>query len=164
MTIIPLGLKQANQFVMSNHRHHKAVRGHKFSIGLKKNNALIGVAICGRPISRHLDNGMTIEVSRLCTLGDKNACSKLYGACSRIAKQMGYEKIITYILKREKGISLKASGWICEKESAGGKRWNSSGKNIRTNAVEDLFGITNKYPEELKQMYSITFKRKPSKE
>ena len=43
---------------------------------------------------------------------------KLYSACAKISKEMGYDKIITYILKSEKGTSLKTSGWICEKESA----------------------------------------------
>lgn len=33
----------------------------------------------------------------------------LYGACCRIAKAMGYKKIITYILQSETGTSLKAS-------------------------------------------------------
>ena len=164
MKVIPLGLKEANQFVMVNHRHHKAVRGHKFSIGLKKDNTLIGVAICGRPVARHLDNGMTIEVSRLCTLGDYNACSKLYSACAKISKEMGYDKIITYILKSEKGTSLKASGWICDKESAGSKFWNSSGKNKRTHTIENLFGIESKYPQELKQMYSKSLIKKAVKD
>ena len=163
MTVIPITLKSANQFVIKHHRHHKEVRGHKFSIGLQNNGVLIGVAICGRPVSRHLDNGYTIEVSRLCTLGNMNACSKLYGACAKISKEMGYEKIITYILKSEKGISLKASGWVCEKQSAGGKNWNSSGKNKRTHTIEDLFGIRNKYPQILKQMYSKTLTKKAVK-
>ena len=29
-----------------------------------------------------------IEINRLCTNGHKNACSKLYGACARTAKEM----------------------------------------------------------------------------
>ena len=46
----------------------------------------------------------------------------LYGACCRIAKEMGYRKIITYILKSEDGASLKASNFICDGE-AGGTHW-----------------------------------------
>lgn len=42
----------------------------------------------------------------------------------RASKFLGYKKIITYILKEETGISLKASGW--DKESlVKGKSWNS---------------------------------------
>ena len=34
----------------------------------------MGVAIVGRLVSRYLDNGLTLEVTRLCTTGEKNAC------------------------------------------------------------------------------------------
>lgn len=120
--IRPITLKEANAFVDSKHRHHKGTVGCKFAIGLYECNKLIGVAICGRPVSRHLDNGEICEINRLCTLGDSNACSQLYGACARIAQSMGYKKIITYILQSESGISLKASNFMCEGE-AGGIHW-----------------------------------------
>lgn len=110
-----------------NHRHHRATVGCKFCIGLYENEKVIGVAICGRPVSRYLDDGITCEINRLCTDGTKNACSKLYGACCRIAREMGYRKIITYILQSELGTSLKASGFICDGE-AGGKIWTGSRK------------------------------------
>ena len=115
-------LKEANEFVNKYHRHHKGTVGCKFAIGLYECEKLIGVAICGRPVSRHLDNGKICEINRLCTQGGSNACSQLYGACARIAQAMGYKKIITYILKSESGISLKASNFVCEGE-AGGTHW-----------------------------------------
>ena len=46
----------------------------------------------------------------------------LYGACCRIAKAMGYKKVITYTLQSEDGSSLKASNFICEGQ-AGGTHW-----------------------------------------
>ena len=66
------------------------------------------------------DNGLTLEVTRLCTDGTRNACSCLYGAAARAAQAMGYEHIITYILASEAGTSLKAAGWEKETDSAGG--------------------------------------------
>ena len=125
-------LKAANEYVAERHRHHKPSTGHKFSIGLMDNNKLIGVAICGRPVARGSDNGFTLEVNRLCTDGSENACSKLYGACARIAKEMGYKKIQTYILNDEPGISLKASGWVMEVVTAGGQWKYTNGKPRRT--------------------------------
>jgi hypothetical protein len=105
-------LKDANQFVETLHRHHKAVVGHKFSLKLvNKKGTVIGVVIVGRPVARRLDNGTTVEVTRLVTDGSPNACSALYGAASRAATHLGYDKIITYILESEPGTSLKASGW-----------------------------------------------------
>ena len=82
----------------------------------------MGVAIVGRPVSRYLDDGLTLEVNRLCTTGEQNACSMLYGAAARAAKAMGYHKIITYTLDSEPGTSLRAAGWTCA-GPAGGERW-----------------------------------------
>ena len=67
----PVTLAEANAFVAQHHRHHKPVTGHKFSIGCMENGRLVGVAIVGRPVSRYLDNGFTLEVNRLCTDGAK---------------------------------------------------------------------------------------------
>lgn len=121
--IRPVSLKDANAFVAELHRHHKPVPGHKFSIGVHDGEQLRGVAIIGRPVARMLDNGMTLEVNRVCTDGCPNACSALYGAARRIAKEMGYARLITYTLPEEGGVSLRASGWVCEGE-AGGGNWN----------------------------------------
>lgn len=108
---IPLELREANAFVESLHRHHPPVHRDKFRIGCVEDDKLVGVVQLGRPVARFLDDGETIEVVRLCTDGTRNACSFLYGRAAAIAKQMGYKRIITYILDTESGASLKASGW-----------------------------------------------------
>ena len=105
MEIRPITFKAACDFVNKNHRHHRATVGCKFCIGLYENEEVIGVAICGRPVARRLDDGRTCEINRLCTDGTRNACSMLYGACCRVAKEMGYKKVITYILESENGSS-----------------------------------------------------------
>lgn len=144
MKIIPCTYRTACDFVNEFHRHHKASQGCKFCIGLTdNNNKLCGVAICGRPVSRHLDDGLTLEINRLCTDGTKNACSMLYGACCRIGKAMGYKKVITYILESETGASLKASNFICE-GAAGGTHWTGVRQHKQLSLIED------KTPEEMK--------------
>ena len=153
LVIKQITLKQANGFVLGNHRHHSKVVGHKFSIGCFSDSQVVGVVIIGRPISRKLDNGSTLEVTRLCTIGIKNTASKLLASSARIAKEFGYKKIITYILKSEEGISLKAAGWELEYDNCGGLSWNSSGSINRTDKIIDLFGETKKYPNELKQRW-----------
>ena len=121
---IPISLRDANAFISKYHRHHGKVQGCKFCIGCSDDDGVLhGIAIIGRPVSRYLDDGKTAEVTRLCTDGYQNACSYLYGASARIAKQMGYVRIITYILESENGISLAASGWVNE-GIAGGGNWN----------------------------------------
>ena len=67
MKIVPITLKAANNYVIDNHRHHKAVVGCKFCLGLQDSGDLVGVAICGRPVSRYYDDGFTLEINRLCT-------------------------------------------------------------------------------------------------
>lgn len=133
MKIVPIGLKAANEFVARYHRHHNPVRGCKFCVSVEdENGRCCGVAICGRPVSRYLDDGFTLEVNRLCTNGTRNACSMLYGACIRAAKALGYKKVITYTLKSENGSSLKAANFINDGE-AGGEIW--TGKRKRYNGV-----------------------------
>ena len=119
LTLTPVSLKEANAFVAAHHRHHKPTVGHKFSIGVREDGQLAGVAICGRPVSRFLDDGYTLEVNRLCTDGARNACSMLYGRRSGRHRAMGYKKVITYILDSECGASLKASGFVCEGPARG---------------------------------------------
>ena len=121
MFAIPIELKEANAFVSKLHRHHEPVYRDKFRFGcIDENKTLHGVIQLARPVSRMLDDGQTIEVVRCCTDGTFNVCSFLYSKAARIAKEMGYKHIITYILKSEEGTSLKASGWKLEDNNCGG--------------------------------------------
>jgi len=120
---IPLPLDEANAFVAEHHRHHKPVVGHKFSIGAVMGDSVVGVVIVGRPVSRRRDDGLTLEVTRLCTDGTRNACSFLYGAAAKASHALGYKRIGTYILKSEPGSSLAAAGWKMISETPG-KSWS----------------------------------------
>lgn len=132
MNIRPITFRSACNFIDKHHRHHKPTVGCKFCLGLYDGEKLIGVAVCGRPVSRHLDDGLTCEINRLCTDGTYNACSMLYGACVRVAKAMGYKLVITYILESENGASLKASNFKYD-GIAGGTHW--TGKRNRGQAI-----------------------------
>ena len=123
MELCPLSLAEANAFVSEHHRHHKPVVGHKFSIGCAIGEKVVGVVIVGRPVSRHLDNGTTLEVNRCCTDGTKNACSMLYGAAWRAARALGFKRLITYTLPQEGGASLRGCGWKLLGRAGGGS-WN----------------------------------------
>lgn len=127
LTIIPLTLEEANDFVAYYHRHSDTVQGHKFSLGVVDQHERIrGVAIVGRPVSRRLDDGFTLEVLRLASDGCPNACSKLYGASLRAIFALGFVKAITYTLQSEPGTSLKAAGWKCIGEAGArvGQSWS----------------------------------------
>ena len=111
LTVVPLTWRQACEFTNAWHRNHTAPRGGKFAIGVVDNNALLrGVALCGRPVARALDDGLTLEVNRTATDGCPNANSALYSACGRIAAAMGYRQLVTYNQDGESGVSLAAAG------------------------------------------------------
>ncbi|WMT90133.1 XF1762 family protein [Pelagibacterium sp. H642] len=106
-----IDLASANAFVDRLHRHHGRVVGHKFSLAALRDGEVVGIAIVGRPVARMRDDGLTLEVTRLCTDGSRNVCSFLYGATARAAFALGYKRIGTYILASEGGVSLSAAGW-----------------------------------------------------
>lgn len=124
LALAPVTLAEANAFVLEHHRHHRPVVGHKFSLAAVLGQQVVGVAIVGRPVSRHRDDGLTLEVSRLCTDGTRNACSFLYGAAARATFALGYCRIGTYTLPDEGGASLRAAGWTLIGERRGGS-WSS---------------------------------------
>ena len=145
MKAIPLELKDANAYVEKYHRHHKAVSRDKFRVGCEEDGELVGIIQVGRPLSRHLCDGETLEVLRCCTNGRPNVASFLYSRVARIAREMGYKKIITYILQSELGTSLKASGWELEKSECGGGSWSCSSRPREITQMT-LFGEEQKYP------------------
>ena len=141
LQIRPITFKEASDFINKYHRHNKATVGCKFCISCWDDDRLCGVAVCGRPVSRYLDDGETVEINRVCTDGTYNACSMLYGASCRVAKEMGYKKAITYTLQSEDGASLKTSNFTFEGE-AGGVHWTG-----KRNKGQDI-------PHEMKNRWS----------
>jgi hypothetical protein len=112
LRLVPMTLAQANEHVAAWHRHNRPVPGAKFSIGAADDDGILhAVAICGRPVARAFDDGDTIEVCRVASDGTRNACSMLYGACSRAAFALGYRRVITYTQIDESGSSLRGAGW-----------------------------------------------------
>lgn len=147
LSIKPIHLDEAKEYIKQYHRHNIPPVGGKFAVSCYDGGRLCGVAMCGRPTARRSNNGVTLEIYRNCTDGTKNACSKLYGACTRIAKAMGYKRIITYTLQSENGASLRAANFIYEGE-AGGVEW--TGERKRNYYVS---------PDEMKNRWAIYIKQ-----
>jgi len=123
----PISYLEACTFINKNHSHHRAPQGWKFGIAVNDGEKVVGVITVGRPVSRILDNGWTLEVTRCCTDGTKNAASKLYGAAARAASALGYKRLITYTLQSETGTSLLAAGWKSLYVTPG-RPWNSASR------------------------------------
>lgn len=112
----PITLRAANDWLDGVHRHNGRTTRNagKFAIAVIDGmDAVVGVAIVGRPVSATYEDGVTAEVLRVCTQDEAptNVCSMLYAACWRAWKAMGGRRLITYTLQTEPGTSLTAAGW-----------------------------------------------------
>lgn len=133
LRIVPVGRDQAFNFIATWHRHHQPPQGYKFALGVAHADVLVGVATVGRPVARVLDDGMTLEVTRVATDGTPHACSALYGACWRAAKAIGYSRALTYTQDGESGASLRAAGWVNTAVRVARTGWDVPGRR-RDNA------------------------------
>lgn len=144
LELCPIDQEEANLFIIKHHRHHGRVQGWKFGVAVWDGEEIKGVATVGRPVARLLDDGWTLEVTRLCSDGTKNVCSMLYSASARGAFAMGYKRLITYILNTEAGASLKAANWRLVGE-AGGGTWNRKDRQR-----------IDKHPTQKKFLFEVT--------
>ena len=119
----PISREVANAFIRAHHSHHGPPAGDKFRVGAYNDGELVAVAIGARPVARHMDDGLTIEVIRSCTNGFRNAASFCEGRILRMAAANGYRLAITYTLESEEGTSLKAQGFRKVALGKGGS-WN----------------------------------------
>lgn len=87
MRAVPRHLRDANDFVAQHHRHSLPTVGGKFAVGAADDDdKLVGVAVAGPPVARRLDNGLMLEILRVCTDGTPNACWFIYARCAKIAR------------------------------------------------------------------------------
>ena len=138
--VVPLTIAEANDLVGQWHRHHKKTVGGKWALGWAVDGEVVAAAIVGRPVSRHLDDGWTLEVNRVVTNGAPNACSALYSAAWRAARAMGYRRMVTYTLATEQGTSLKAAGWKVTNQTDPAS-WSCKARP-RVARPDELFGKT----------------------
>ncbi|MFE0207066.1 XF1762 family protein [Streptomyces sp. NPDC058985] len=135
--LVPVRFADAAAFVATWHRHHQPPVGCKFCMGVADNEGILrGVAIIGRPVARHLDNGQTLEVTRTATDGTPNANSMLYGAAWRAAQALGYTRLITYTQATETGASLRAAGWKTIAHRPARPGWNTPSRPRQATGTE----------------------------
>ena len=65
---IPMKLTEAIEFVRNFHRHNKPPISGLFAVGVSNGEQCKGVAIVSRPVSRWLDDGKTVEITRCCVV------------------------------------------------------------------------------------------------
>lgn len=128
VNLVPVSRDQAYAAITAWHRHHTPPVGYRYAVGVADGDRLAGVATAGRPVARHYDDGVTIEVTRVATDGTPHACSMLYGACWRAARALGYTRAITYTHADESGASLRAAGWQHAATRSARHGWDMPGR------------------------------------
>lgn len=116
LELVPITRDEAIAFIVRYHRtHKKRLPGWRFGVGLARDGAIVGVAACSNPKARMLNDGWTLEVSRVCVLelprvraadGREHAAgavAMLYAACWRAARALGFRRLVTYTLPSEGG-------------------------------------------------------------
>ena len=137
--LVPVRFKAAASFVAMWHRHHQPPVGMVFATGVADEAGVLrGVAIVGRPVARHLDNGQTLEVTRTATDGTANANSMLYGAAWRAARALGYTRLITYTQAGESGASLRGAGWRVIAQRPANPGWDRPSRPRHLTGAENI--------------------------
>jgi hypothetical protein len=125
----PVSYRQARDFAAAHHRHPAPPRRHRFSLGLtNRTGTLLGVAMVGRPATGYLDDGLTAEITCLATDGSGHACAVLLAAAWRVARRMGYRRMITSTGVEEIGAALRAAGWTAVADLPAVSGWDASGR------------------------------------
>ena len=122
-----------------------------FVVEPKPSKILNGIAVCGRPVNRYLDDGNTLEITRVCFANEKDAdefdlqmhtknldhsssvASELVAAVCKKAKKLGYSRIITYTRKDENGSYYKAVGFTITNVQKYARVWKSKNAKIINN-------------------------------
>ena len=91
MQIIPLSLKEAEEFLAKHERHYKFPVEPICALGVGDDEGIHGAAILGR---RTLDGVPVGELAHIYCDGASQAYSLLYGGAWRTLKALGYVKAI----------------------------------------------------------------------
>jgi hypothetical protein len=110
-----------------------------FQIGAADGDGVLrGVLMAGRPVARHFDDGLTLEVNRSATDGTRNANSMLYAAAWRAAAALGYRRLITYTQAGESGASLRGAGWRVVAERPARRGWDVPSRPRRLRGTDGV--------------------------
>jgi hypothetical protein len=134
--VVPISKGEARRLINEWHRHNEAPQAMAvaFVAALAEGDDVVAVVTAGRPVARGLDDGFTLEVSRIAvrpgTEVTKNANSRLYGVMRRVGAALGYRRLVTYTLQEEPGTSLRASGFS-DPIDIGARSWTETTTRVR---------------------------------
>lgn len=140
----PVSLAEAKRYLADHHSHNSVPpAGWLFGTAVYNGPTLCGIGMAGRP-ARGLQDGATAEITRVCTVGDRNACSMIYGGLLAALKAIGWRRAYTYTLKSECAACVRAVGFVKDADL------RARGPHIRPlqgRYVTDLFGTVRRPPD-----------------
>lgn len=116
--IVPVSLREANEFLAKYSRQYRPMRGCKFSVGCAVDERLVGAVIAGRV----REDAQALQIDRIYTTGGRAAYGMLYGAAARAAQALGYWRVIAFLPEGKPDSALRAAGWQPIEPVDGGKR------------------------------------------
>lgn len=115
--IVPIGLDDANRFIKAHHRYMTVIHRARYCISAYHNGQLVGIVATTPPTNNKVDDGLTIEIARLCThLAPYNTASALISRACKAARAMGFRKVITYVDASVDGACYRSCNFISGSE------------------------------------------------
>ena len=123
LIVRPCTVKGAIKWVKLTHRRLPNLQGAMWAVSVNRGleEEMVGVAAVGHAARKFAEQSILCVLRVSVIEGNKNACSMLYGACSRAAKAMGASGLVTYTHLDELGTSLAASNWVPDGTTRGGE-------------------------------------------
>ncbi len=105
--LVPISLREANEFLEQHSSRHKPMRGCTFCVGCALDGKLVGAAIVGRC----REDSQAVQIDRICATVGRAAYGMLYGAAARAAQALGYWRIIAFLRPDRPDSALRSAGW-----------------------------------------------------
>lgn len=122
LCVVPCTISAARQWVARYHSHHGPPVSGLAALGVARGDALVCVALAGRPVARMLAGAA--EITRVASVGGddgRHAASMAVAAMTRALLALGYRRLVSYTLLGEAGTSYRAAGWWPTEVTCGGQ-------------------------------------------
>lgn len=132
--ICPITFHDARKFIQTHHSYLAAPRGCLFCVAAFVANDIVAVAIVNRPINPTMDDGVTAEISRLCTHdAPRNTATALIRRVLQATRAIGYHRLITYVDGNRDGATWKAANFTVTAVTSR-RQWHGTNFCIPPNA------------------------------
>lgn len=128
LRVVPCTITDARRWIARHHSHHGPPVSGLAALGVARGDALVCVALAGRPVARLLAG--SAEITRVASVGGeeaRHAASMAVAAMARALIALGYRRVVSYTILGEAGTSYRAAGWWPTAITSGGQ-WDRDGR------------------------------------